>query len=376
MTREPSGADGPGSASFSPISALHLFVSLLGEVEQASPEAPGAFYNRLAEAVCRLGSTRRAVVFIYDDVARRVRIVGSHNIDIELFDGHNLAIEAAPIAGRALDLDQVLEGRTADELAAPYDTLIEIEHLVCVPLAAGGHGFGVILAEGTERQLTDQEREVLRSLGKVCALALSARKATRQQVDGHHLADRIDLAREIHERVVQRVFGVVMALQSGALLDEADQRRAAAELGAALDDLRDAMARPLAATPRHTTLTLHEELVRLAANAPEVTIDWQRDVTIPAIFEPVTQSILGEAIRNARRHAAPARIDVAVRGDADTVELEITNDGVGPAQRGGAGMGLRISAFEALQHGASLTFGPTGPEHWHVRLVLPRPETA
>jgi hypothetical protein len=67
---------------------------------------------------------------------------------------------------------------------------------------------------------------------------------------------------------------------------------------------------------------------------------------------------------------------VAVRGDADTVELEITNDGVGAAQRGGAGMGLRIAAFEALQHGASLTFGPTGAEHWHVRLVLPRPEPA
>ena len=39
-------------------------------------------------------------------------------------------------------------------------------------------------------------------------------------------------------------------------------------------------------------------------------------------------------------------------------------------------MGLRIAAFEALQHGASLNFGPTGSEHWHVRLVLPRPETA
>lgn len=375
MGVEPRGAAGPEAASFSPISALHLFVSLLGEVEQATPAAPGAFYDQLAEAVCRLGSMHRAVVFMYDDVARRVRIVGAHEVDIELFDGHNLAIELAPIAARALDLDQVVEGR-ADELTPPYDTLMGIEHLVCVPLAAGGHGFGVILAEGTARGLSAEDREVLRSLGKVCALALSARKATRQQADGRHLAERIDLAREIHERVVQRIFGVVMALQSGALLDEADQVRAAAELGAALDDLRDAMARPLAATPRLTTLTLRDELVRLAANAPEVDVRWQQDVVIPTIFEPVTQSVLGEAIRNARRHAAPGRIDVSVRGDADTVELEITNDGVGPAQRGGAGMGLRISAFEALQHGASLTFGPTGPEHWHVRLVLPRPESA
>jgi signal transduction histidine kinase len=86
--------------------------------------------------------------------------------------------------------------------------------------------------------------------------------------------------------------------------------------------------------------------------------------------------VLGEAIRNARRHAEATRIDVSVEGDDDTVALEITNDGVGPAQLGGAGMGLRIAAFEALQHGASLNFGPTGSEHWHVRLVLPRPESA
>jgi signal transduction histidine kinase len=369
-------ADG-APTPFSPIASLHLFVSLLGEVEHATPDAPGAFYNRLAEAVCRLGSMRSAVVFVYDDVARRVRVVGSHAIDIALFDGHILAIETAPIAGRALDLDQVLEG-SADELAAPYDTLLGIEHLVCVPLAAGGRGFGVILAEGSERSLPDDEREALRSLGKVCALALSARLATRQQSDARHLADRIDLAREIHERVVQRVFGVVMALQSGALLDEADQRRAAAELGAALDDLRDAMGRPLAPTARLVTSTLRAELVRLEENASDDRIDvrWQDGVTIPTVFEPVTQSVLGEAIRNARRHATPEHIEIAVRGDADTVELEITNDGVGAAQRGGAGMGLRIAAFEALQHGASLTFGPTGAEHWHVRLVLPRPEPA
>ncbi|MCW3023345.1 MAG: hypothetical protein JWR30_2667 [Conexibacter sp.] len=373
---ELTGARG-GAAPFSPIDSLHLFVSLLGEVEHATPDAPGAFYNRLAEAVCRLGSLKRAVVFVYDDVARRVRVVGSHAIDIELFDGHNLAIESAPITGRALDLDQVLEG-SADDLAAPYDTLLGIEHLVCVPLAAGGRGFGVICAEGSARRLSEEEREALRSLGKVCALALSARVATRQQSDARHLSDRIDLAREIHERVVQRVFGVVMALQSGALLDEADQVRAAAELGAALDDLRDAMGRPLAATTRVVASTLRDELVRLAANAPDhaVDVDWQDGLTIPAAFEAVTQSVLGEAIRNARRHADPAHIEVAVRGDADTVELEITNDGVGAAQRGGAGMGLRIAAFEALQHGASLTFGPTGAEHWHVRLVLPRPEPA
>src|SRR3954471_13567440 len=146
-----SGAPGEADAAspFSPIASLHLFVSLLGEVEHATPDAPGAFYDRLAEAVCVLGAMQRAVVFVYDDVARRVRVVGSHLVDIELFDGHILAIESAPIAGRALDLDQVLEGR-ADELAPPYDTLLGIERLVWVPLAAGGGGVGVVVAPGAQ----------------------------------------------------------------------------------------------------------------------------------------------------------------------------------------------------------------------------------
>jgi signal transduction histidine kinase len=360
--------------SFSPIDSLNVFASLLGEVETATPV--GAFYNRLAEAVCRLGSMRRAVVFVYDDIARRVRVVGSHKLDLGVFDGHVFAIETAPAAGRALALDQVVEG-TADEVPEPYATALGIEYYACVPLTAGGRGFGVIVADRAAHSLSESEREVLWSLGKVCALALSARLATRAQVDARHLADRIDMARDIHERVVQRVFGVVMALQSGAVLDPADQERCSLELRGALDDLRDAMARPLAATPRLVTFTLREELGRLADSRAEgqLAVRWQDDVDIPEAFEPVAQSVLGEAVRNARRHAEPTLIDVQVTGDADTVALEVTNDGVGGAQLGGAGMGLRIAAFEALQHGASLNFGPTGSEHWHVRLVLPRPET-
>jgi signal transduction histidine kinase len=372
-----SGVEGTAhtsAAPFSPIDAVNVFASLLGEVETATPV--GAFYNRLAEAVCRLGSMRRAVVFVYDDVARRVRVVGAHRLDLGVFDGHILAIETAPITGRALALDRVLEG-TADDLPEPYATALGIEYFACVPLAAGGRGFGVIVADRAKRTLSDSEREVLWSLGKVCALALSARLATRAQFDARHFAERIDLAREIHERVVQRVFGVVMALQSGVLLEPADQKRCSAELRGALDDLREAMSRPLAPTPSLVELTLHEELERIvAAGRDGLRVRWQPGVDIPAAFEPVAQSVLGEAIRNARRHAAATVVDVQVTGDADTVALEIVNDGVAGGRPGGAGMGLRIAAFEALQHGASLNFGPTGSEHWHVRLVLPRPEAA
>jgi hypothetical protein len=34
-------------------------------------------------------------------------------------------------------------------------------------------------------------------------------------------------------------------------------------------------------------------------------------------------------------------------------------------------MGLRLAAFDALQHGGVVEFGPRGTGNWRVRLVVP-----
>jgi signal transduction histidine kinase len=84
--------------------------------------------------------------------------------------------------------------------------------------------------------------------------------------------------------------------------------------------------------------------------------------------------VLAEALRNIGKHADPSRVEVNVDQDADTFTLEVRNDGARSAADGGAdsgGMGLRLAAFEALQHGGMVEFGPTGPEGWRIRLVVP-----
>jgi hypothetical protein len=49
----------------------------------------------------------------------------------------------------------------------------------------------------------------------------------------------------------------------------------------------------------------------------------------------------------------------------------VRNDGTEPGTRGtGTGMGLRLAAFEALQRGALVEFGPEGQD-WRLRLVVP-----
>jgi signal transduction histidine kinase len=144
----------------------------------------------------------------------------------------------------------------------------------------------------------------------------------------------------------------------------------------ALSDLRSALERPLAPVPAETGTTLSAELERVAASLPpahELRIDWPVDVTVPAELEPLAQSVLSEALRNVAKHARATAIDVGVSRDADTFKLEIRNDGVRGRARG-AGMGLRLAAFEALQHGGVVEFGPSGEEGWRVRLVVPLEE--
>jgi signal transduction histidine kinase len=80
--------------------------------------------------------------------------------------------------------------------------------------------------------------------------------------------------------------------------------------------------------------------------------------------------VLAEALRNIAKHADASRVEVAVDRDADTFTLDVRNDGVLGGARG-TGMGLRLAAFEALQHRGVVEFGPLASDGWRVRLVAP-----
>ena len=172
-------------------------------------------------------------------------------------------------------------------------------------------------------------------------------------------------------------------------MDVATQERCAGEVQAALEELRTAVQRPLGRTARTTATTLRDELTHLQAAAaaepggptvvvedPDGTLD-----ALPAHAEAPAQSVLNEAVRNARKHARPTRIEVHVLAGDDAFVIEVVNDGVPEAgggrtvaRRGGpsTGMGLRLAAFEALQVGGVVEFGRRDGGRWTVRLVVPR----
>jgi signal transduction histidine kinase len=350
-------ASAPGAAA----AVLERFVEAVSRADadvDADADAD-AFYGRLAEAVCDLGPMRRAVILRYDEALERIHPVGAHGLDPGA--GETAAAwPSMPLVRRVLEEGRVLE---------------MCEGAVCTPMAAAGRNVGVIFSdrEADSDPLCEHQRERLSIVGKAAALAAVAWIATSHHEHLRQAAERVELTREMHEQVVQRLFGVSLALSGADALGRSSQARCADEIQAALLDLRTVLRRPLPGSPADTDTTLREMAHRLARVHPRLRleIEWPDDVAVPAELEPTLQALLGELIRNVHKHASPSRTLLRIAVGDGMLELALTNDGapVRSARLGGAG--LQLAAFDALRVGGTLAVGPHEDGTWRARVLIP-----
>ena len=364
-------AEPPGTL----VQALDAFVDVLSNITDETPGVDHGFYDGLCAAICRQTSIERAAIFRYDGAHRRVRAAGVAGVDISLFDGLFASVEVLGDARRALEDDVVVETKEFAGVPPEYEYIVKDRQLVVAPMVAAGRWIGVVVGDRPvdAPPLGDAERHLLWTLGKTAALAAMARIATSQAHRARELEERIDMARDIHDGAIQRLFGVSLVLAGDGDLDEAARRRCADELQGALQELRDAVQRPLRRLPRPTGTTLAAELDRLAGEHPDLGIELEAGDpdAVPDELQALAQSVLVEAIRNAQKHAHPRRVAVRVTTDDGAFVLVVINDGVRGRNAGASGMGLRLAALEALQHGGVVEFGRSGPDAWQVRLVVP-----
>ena len=162
-----------------------------------------------------------------------------------------MTVETVPVARESLVEDRVIEISSAMAEGVPdeFRNLIRESTLVCTPMAAAGRWLGVILSDrGPDRPpLRDSERYLLWTLGKTAALAAFARLATNKQAQARQLQERMDLAREVHESVIQRLFGIQLVFSSQAELSPAARERIGGR--AAGGALRPAARAPAPARP-------------------------------------------------------------------------------------------------------------------------------
>lgn len=354
---------------------VEVLAGLIAELDSAT-EA-GEFYDHVCEALCRLTSLDRAGVLLYDPASRAVRSAGSHGLDRELIGQVEGTLDETPIARRALAEDRIViaSEHLEEEVPPRYARFAGITTLCCGPIAAGGRWHGILLADkgGGHVEPSAEDRQTMLTLGRLAALAASVEHATRQDERARQLSERVELTREIHDRVMQRLFGLTLALGSGHPLTAAERQTCHDKLQATLSDLRSALGRPISTRGRPLSTSLMELVKRRAERTPEMVLTADDQVEAPPRLEALAQSVFVEALRNCEKHAEAKSIEVRVGRPGETFELEITNDGVGEGTKltgsGSAGLGLRLLTIEALAEDALVEFGALPGGRWHVRMV-------
>lgn len=336
---------------------------------------PGDFYDRVCESICRSTPFTRAVFLAWDSGYGAVLPAGSHGVERDLLNRIEGSLDETPIAQRVFEEDRVVvvSGKLSGHVPARYAEVVDEETLACAPVQAGGEWLGVIFADCAEVDVVIGEQDVrlIDTLSRLVALAFSVERGTRQRERTRRLSERIALTRDVHERVIQRLFATSLALGVDGPLDAVERERCESEVRLAISDLRSALSRPAAG--RRPTTTLEDLLLRLVRSDPAIAVDWPDGLVIDQDLEAIAQTTVNEAITNARKHADPSVIAVAVSADEEALVVEVRNDGVGRSPRGlGTGLGLRLAAFEALDRRGVVEFGPLADDGWHVRLVVPR----
>jgi signal transduction histidine kinase len=166
--------------------------------------------------------------------------------------------------------------------------------------------------------------------------------------------ERARIARELHDVIAHHVSMIVV--QAGAerrVLDDADGsthevlqtieqigRSALTEMRRLLGMLRADANEPLTPQPGLDDVPTLVGQLREAGLPVELHVDGQRR-ELPVGIELSAYRIVQEALTNALKHAGDARTTVNVRYAADSLELEIADDGVGNGARAsGGGHGL------------------------------------
>jgi len=197
--------------------------------------------------------------------------------------------------------------------------------------------------------------------------------------------ERRRIARELHDVVAHSV--TLMTVQAGAarlllaeeprrarepiLSVEETGRQALADMRRLLGVLQTEKSEPaLAPQPGLARLDPLLAQARSAGLPVELSVEGERRALPPGI-DLAAYRIVQEALTNARKHAGPARAQVALSYKGEVLELEVTDDGRAAASAGDGGHGLIGMRERVALYGGTLEAGPRPAGGYAVRARLP-----
>ena len=165
------------------------------------------------------------------------------------------------------------------------------------------------------------------------------------------LDDRDRIARDLHDRVIQRIYAVGMSLAGAGRLDDLPLvhervERAVDDLDSTITDIRTAIFElgdtSLPDGLRRAVAHLADELTPTLGMRPKVRFVGPVDNVVPPQVADHILAVVREALTNAAKHAQASHFVVEISVDEDIVLVEVIDNGSGleVGKAGSAGHGL------------------------------------
>ena len=214
--------------------------------------------------------------------------------------------------------------------------------IACIPLMAGGKVVGVMSAATRhERPLGERELNMLTAIGTWAGVTIENARLNRQSRRLAVLEERERIGMDLHDGIIQSIYGVGLALDYArmALEEDPDLARQKIEesIGALNETIRDIRAYILDLRPRQFHgQDLKQGLQRLVdefqANcATHATLVAPEDglLDFPQMHATVLFHICQEALANIAKHSRARSAEIHLWMARDRVLLEVADDGRG-----------------------------------------------
>jgi len=241
--------------------------------------------------------------------------------------------------------------------------------MMVIPLTTPSRTFGVLLVARRpgERSFTEGELELAADFAGRASVALELGVARSDQERVLLFEERGRIARELHDRVIQLLFGTGLQLQN--VLAALPPGRSAEQVDTAIAGVDDAIAQirrviftlsstslPGASTGRRRLLDLVTQLgVRLSIE-PTLTFEGPVDGVVDDDLAEEVLAVVTEAVTNAVRHARAREVSVTVTADARGLAVTVSNVGR-PFTDSGRRSGLANLEERARRRGGTMSIG-------------------
>lgn len=342
-----------------------------------------AMLNRIVRSAAGLVDARYAALGVLDDSRTEL----SEFITIGIDDAQRAAIGALPRGHGLLGLliSDPRPLRLPDLSAHPDSGGFPPNHppmttFLGVPVTIRGEAFGnLYLCDKVDGDVfTDVDEELVVALAAAAGVAIENARLHARSRDMATMEDRDRIARDLHDRVIQRLFAIGLGLQGAEHLtsDEVLLDRLNTAIDALDETIREIRATIFelpshadkATSTRQLVIDVAAEVFASTSIEPAIRFAGPVDTTVVGSVATHLLAVEREALTNVAKHAGASTVTITVSTSNGHVTLDLVDDGIGIGTDDAAsGRGLENMRTRALEHGGDFSIETVGDGGTHLR---------